>query len=116
MRRSEVFPTLLKGKEITAPKQCRVRSVEKMTMGDDTFPVLYVEGNGKGIRLNKTNWNTMEEMCQSDNSDDWVGAEVVVYFDPDVEYPIGTRIGGIRLRAPVATPALAAQPEEEIPF
>ncbi len=69
----------------------------------------------KPMVLNTTNINAMAEACDSDNSDDWMGQEVVVYVDAKINFG-GKRVGGLRVRRytqtplPVAAPARAAAP------
>ena len=62
----------------------------------------------KPMVLNATNIKRLAKACESDNSDDWSGKQVVLYVDPDVEFG-GNVVGGLRIRAhkpaPVARPA-----------
>lgn len=92
---------------------------QKNVAQDDQEPdlkwVLYFHEFEKPLVLNTTNINAMAEACDSDNSDDWMGQEVVVYVDPNINFG-GKRVGGLRVRrytespAPAAVPARAAVP------
>jgi hypothetical protein len=52
----------------------------------------------KPMVLNSTNIKRLAKACNSDDTDDWVGKQVVLYVDPDVEYA-GNVVGGLRIRA-----------------
>jgi hypothetical protein len=77
----------------------------------------------KPLVLNSTNIQLCEQICGSDNTDDWVGKQIVLYVDPNVSYG-GKLIGGIRVRkskAPAAAPpppAVAVDDfdDSDIPF
>ena len=82
----------------------------------------------KPMPLNPTNMHILEAITGSDNSDDWMGLEVVLFNDPSVIY--NNIRGGLRIRAntaaaPTRAPQKPAQgsrapakaiPDEEIPF
>jgi hypothetical protein len=89
---------------------------------DKNKPVLYVRNpsnpsldTSRGIILNVGNWEACEEITRQPDSDDWVGAEVVVYVDPNVMFA-GKKVGGVRIRA--KSPAVAEEqpPPSEVPF
>ncbi len=63
----------------------------------------------KPLVLNTTNINAMAEACDSENTDDWMGQEVVVYVDANINFG-GKRVGGLRVRRYTETPAPAAVP------
>ena len=53
------------------------------------------------MTLNKTNYNWLLGTFGG-NDDNWVGKRVYVWHDPTVEYPKGTRVGGLALdKAPM---------------
>ncbi len=52
----------------------------------------------RGIIINATNWDMLEEITGESDSDDWVGMEVEIWIDPDVRYG-GKKTGGLRIRA-----------------
>lgn len=59
----------------------------------------------KPMVLNTTNIQLMAKACSSDNTDDWIGKEIIVYTDPNVSFG-GELVGGLRIKkAQVAAPA-----------
>lgn len=57
----------------------------------------------KPMVLNSTNIKRLAKACDSDDTDEWTGKQVVLYVDPDVEFA-GNIVGGLRIRAkPKAT-------------
>ena len=70
---------------------------------------LVFEDEAKPLVLNSTNTQLCEHIFASDDTDDWVGKELVLYSDPNVSYA-GKLVGGIRVRAPKVKPAAAAKP------
>ena len=90
---------------------------------DKDKPVMYVKNpsNGeldtsRGIILNVGNWDVCERITQQPDADDWVGAQIVVYVDPEVMYG-RDKVGGLRIRAKY--PAAAAEeqpPPSDVPF
>lgn len=70
----------------------------------------------KPLVLNATNIQLCEQVTGSDDTDRWIGHQIVLYTDPNVSYQ-GKLIGGIRLRAPrqsqpqaIAKPAYVPPP------
>jgi len=51
----------------------------------------------KGMVLNSTNIQALARACDSDDTDDWPGKEVVVYVDPTVGFG-GKITGGLRIK------------------
>jgi len=66
--------------------------------------VMSIKESKKGLVLNSTNIHSCATICQSDESADWVGKQIVLYDDPSITFA-GKTTGGIRIRAP----KLAAQ-------
>lgn len=52
----------------------------------------------KPMVLNSTNIKRLAKACSSDDTDDWIGKQVILYVDPDVEFA-GNVVGGLRIRA-----------------
>jgi hypothetical protein len=52
----------------------------------------------KPMVLNSTNIKRLAKACDSEDTDDWIGKQVVLYVDPDVEFA-GNVVGGLRIRA-----------------
>jgi hypothetical protein len=57
----------------------------------------------KPMVLNSTNIKRLAKACASDDTDEWVEKQVVLYVDPDVEFA-GNVVGGLRVRAHKAPP------------
>jgi len=58
----------------------------------------------KPMLLNSTNIKLLEKACGSDDSDDWIGKEVILYTDDSVSFG-GQVVGGLRIRKQQAAPA-----------
>ena len=52
---------------------------------------------GKPMVLNSTNIKRLAKACNSDDTDDWIGKQAVLYVDPDIEFG-GNVVGGLRIR------------------
>lgn len=53
----------------------------------------------KGMVLNSTNIQLCALACGSQETDDWIGKQIVLFEDPSVSFG-GKLVGGIRIRAP----------------
>ena len=75
----------------------------------------------KPLVLNATKMHDMEYITNSDDSDDWINVQIVLYVDPTISF--GSKVtGGIRIRAPrnqqqsaPAIPPVPAQPPSSGP-
>jgi len=52
----------------------------------------------KPMVLNSTNIKRLAKACDSDDTEGWIGKQVILYVDPDVEFA-GNIVGGLRIRA-----------------
>jgi hypothetical protein len=71
----------------------------------------------KPLVLNSTNTKRAAKVCGSEETDDWIGKQIVAYNDEEIEFA-GDIVGGIRLRAPRGR-ASAPKPSEDsepVPF
>lgn len=59
--------------------------------------VVYFKEFEKGLVLNTTNINGLAKACNSEDTDDWVGKEIIVFVDPNVGYG-GQITGGLRVK------------------
>ena len=57
----------------------------------------------KPLLLNSTNIKLLEMACGSDDTDDWIGKEVILYTDSSVSFG-GQIVGGLRIRKQQAAP------------
>jgi len=91
-----------------------IRAVDRINVAkEDDEPeykwALHFNEIKKPMTLNVTNIKMLEMVCGSDNTDDWTGKQVVVYYDPTVMYA-GEAKGGLRIRAPKSAA------EQALPF
>jgi hypothetical protein len=122
MKINDAFPSdYIKGSEVERPVLYVMSHVEMKDVGDDHKPILFFIGQEKGLVLNKGNAQTISE-AYGENTDEWQGKQIVLYFNPDVMYA-GKKTGGIRVRKPkVAAKAAVPEPplpddmDDEIPF
>ena len=61
----------------------------------------------KPMLLNSTNIRLLEKACGSDDTDDWIGKEVIVYTDESVSFG-GQVVGGLRIRKQESAPTRKA--------
>jgi hypothetical protein len=102
---SDMIPSrFLKKGDIGPGILVTIKDVELVTFKEDTADaesrwILHFEENEKGLSLNKTNIQMLEIICANDDTDFWKGKQVVLYWDPTVDF-MGKIVGGIRIRAP----------------
>lgn len=81
--------------------------------------VAHFAGKDKALILNRTNCESLEEICGTDDYGAWVGHTVVLFTDPTVMFG-GKRVGGLRIRsvqaAPPPPPVAPPADEDPIPF
>lgn len=79
MRMGDAFPSaFLKADQISRPTDVQIDKVEMHEFDEGEKPVVYFVGKDPGVVLNKTRWTALTELCQSEESDDWIGHWVVV--------------------------------------
>lgn len=80
-----------------------IRGVSQENVGKDDDPeikwVMHFKETEKPLVLNKTNITLCEHILKSQDTDDWIGKQIVLWDDPTVMYA-GEMKGGIRVRAP----------------
>lgn len=74
--------------------------------------VMHFRELSKPLVLNSTNINACVQALGTDETDDWIGKQVVLYNDPNVSFG-GKIVGGIRIRKPNLKPQPAKAPEPE---
>jgi hypothetical protein len=92
------FPgTYLKAADLQGRRVTVTISHMKMEkVGDDTKPVIYFQGKERGLVLNKTNANSIQEVGGPD-TDHWSGVQIEL-FEAMVDFQ-GKTVASIRLRA-----------------
>ena len=109
---NEMIPSnYLKQSDFPQDYVVTVRGVEKKNIAMDGKPADYkwlakFAEFDKPMVLNTTNIQLMAKACDSEDTDDWIGKQVVVYVDENVSFG-GELVGGLRVRkhkqtAPVA--------------
>ncbi len=93
-------------------RRTMVESIEEDQVGDDVKPVVFFTGIAKGWPINMTGLEVLAELTGSQDTEDFVGANVELYVDPGVRYS-GKRVGGIKLRPTAAKPVAK---EDGTPF
>ena len=88
-----------------------IRGLEIKEFDTGEKPVLYFEGEERGLVLNRTNANAIMKEYGPD-SDKWIGKRLVLFTMP-VEFN-GTTTNAIRVKIPKAPPA--TQPADANPF
>ena len=82
--------------------------------------ILYFHGDFKPMVMNGTNTKLIEKALGSDETDDWMDKEIVLFSDENVEY-MGEIVGGVRCDVTrtkryhakqSAVPGVAAKPEK----
>ena len=69
-------------------------------------------GKEKGLAVNKTNANIIAQNVGSDDLDDWIGREIILY-PTRVDFG-GQMVDAIRVKEQI--PEVADGPDDEIPF
>lgn len=126
MKASDVFPgKYLKAVDLgtSTPVVVIAKVVMEKITDDETKPVVYFVGKEKGVVLNKTNFNTIEEITGEPDTDHWKGSRIML-ITAKVEFQ-GKRVLGIRIEPPpsaarpagtlkrVGKPAPPPEPEPE---
>lgn len=99
----------LKQSDVPDPVIVTILKIGKLNIAKDNeqpeekWAVRFKEFN-KPLLLNSTNIRLLEKACGSDNTDHWVGKEVVIYTDESVSFG-GQVVGGLRIRKHQAQPA-----------
>jgi len=99
MKVGKFLRTYLAASDVQEPMTLTITSGEREEVGQDKEPaiVLYFKEEDRGLILNKTALRFMVALTGSEDTDEWVGKQVVLYNEPNVYYQ-GKRTGGLRLR------------------
>lgn len=116
MKAGTMMPsTYLKKEDIGTGKLMTINAFAQENVAPEGKPdemkwVMYFREAQKGLVLNPTNLELCTRaMGGDDETDHWVGRQVVLYVDHNVSYG-GKLIGGIRIRGPRPAAAQAMQP------
>lgn len=109
----------LKQSDVEEDTTVTVRSLKRVNVArDDEEPeyrwtALFKEFE-KPMVLNATNIKRMAKAL-GDDTDEWIGKQVVVYVDPDIEFG-GNIVGGLRVRATKSKASAPRNAETDDPF
>jgi hypothetical protein len=113
MKATAMIPSkFIKQGDVDPPKLVTIKALRQANVAMDDQPeemkwtVLFKELE-KPMVLNSTNIQLLTKALGTDETDEWVGKQVVLYNDPNVSFG-GKITGGVRIRAPKK--ASAAQP------
>ena len=97
---------------VTVFKIGKINIAKEGDLPDDKWAVRFKEF-GKPMLLNSTNIKLLEKACGSDDTDNWIGKEVIVYTDDSVSFG-GQVVGGLRIRKQQTMPQRRA-PTQALP-
>ena len=108
----------LKQDDIGDGKLCTVKGFKKENVAQEGEPpehkwLMGFEELDKPLVLNSTNIQLAERAFGSDETDDWIGRQIVLYVDHNVSFG-GKIVGGIRVRALKVKPGAAPEPAKPI--
>jgi len=92
-------------------------TVEDVSMEDqpqDNKPVMYFHEMKKGMVINKTNANLVIHYLGTDDTNAWLGQQIVLFDDPTVQFK-GEMTGGIRIRPVQLNQQPATQTPAQVP-
>jgi hypothetical protein len=115
---SEMIPSsYLKQSDIDQDYIVTVKKIENKNIARDDEPaenkwLVHFREFDKPMVLNSTNIQLMAQACDSDDTNDWTGKEVIIFTDPNVSFG-GKLVGGLRIRKHKTV--VAASPKQRIP-
>lgn len=85
------------------PKTLKIKSVTVENIAQEGQAankkiVAKFEDEDKALVINKTNYELIADVFESEDTDDWVGGTIVLWFDKSVTH-MGERKGGVRVKA-----------------
>lgn len=108
----------LKQSDVEPPKIVTISGIQQVNLAKDNEAkkirfALTFEELDKPLVMNKTNIKRCAKACNSEETDEWVGKKIKLYFDEEVEFG-GEQVGGIRITSAKKAPAVVD--EDEINF
>ncbi len=110
----------LKKEDVEAPVLVTISAIKQLNVAKDGADpemkwAMTFEEIDKPLIMNSTNLQLTAKICDSADTDDWIGKQVVLYHDPSITFG-GKLVGGIRVRAPKAKPKSKSPEIEEAEF
>ena len=105
MKISSMMPSnYLKKEDVATPRLVTVRNFSQQNLAQDGQPpenkwVMHLDEFDRPLVMNPTNLQLAAQAFGSEDTDDWVGKQIVLYTDSTVSFG-GKLVGGLRLRAP----------------
>jgi hypothetical protein len=95
----DVIPSkYFRASDVEPPKLLTVTRYATERMDDEEFGVVYFREDKKGLRVNITNGNTLEDISGTGDPEKWAGTVVVLYaVDTELR---GKPTKGVRVRKP----------------
>ena len=87
---------------VTITKVGKVNMAKEEAAPDMKWAIRFKEFE-KPMVLNSTNIKICEKILGSDNTDDWIGKEIVLYTDDNVSFQ-GELVGGLRFKGQEKAP------------
>lgn len=87
----------LKAQDLPQPKLVTIERIDEEEVGGEAKLVVYFTECEPGIVLGRTTIEQIVEALGDDDTDNWIGWQIVIFNDPTVQYQ-GRRTGGIRFR------------------
>lgn len=117
MRTSEMIDSkYLKQSDVPEPVIVTIKKLGKINLAkegeaDEMKWAIRFDEFPKPMLLNSTNIKLLEKATGSDDTDDWLGKEVILYNDENVTFG-GQVVGGLRIRRQQAAPTRRSVPEK----
>lgn len=107
----DVIPSkYFRASDVETPKLLTIARYARETQDDEEYGVVYFREEKKGLRINITNGNTIEEIAGTGDPDQWKGTVVVLYaIDTELR---GKATRGVRVRRPKPGATPPPPPEE----
>lgn len=118
----------LKKEDVPQPALVTIRSFSQDNVAQQGQPeekkwIMHFNEFENGLVMNSTNLQLCAMALASEETDDWIGKQVVLFADPNVSFG-GKLVGGLRIRAvrrkapiaPPPPPAAFDNMDDDIPF
>lgn len=131
MNINQMMPsTYLKKEDVMQPALVTIRRFTQENLAQQNAPeelkwIMHFAEFDKGLVMNPTNLQLAALALGSEETDHWIGKQIVLYTDPNVSFA-GKPVGGLRLRAmkrkaqpapPPPAPATAFDDlDDDVPF
>lgn len=118
MKKNQVYKSgFIKGDALRDAPIVRTINGAREHVFDDGTPQVVVSfrDDDRDLGLNAGNFDAIVEISGQDDTDNWGGTQIELYFDPNVTY-MGKRTGGVRIRKPTGAakaPAKGPPPDDD---